>query len=460
MMSLRLRFLLASTFLVIAPASAETQIKNVLLIVSDDLKASSLGCYGNTICKTPNLDRLAKRGMVFERTYCQGTWCAPSRLSFMHSRYEGSKGKNMGEHFRANGIHSARVGKIYHMRVPGDIIAGTDGNDIPSTWDEKFNTKGQEAHTPGDYACLNLNIFTKELEGRQSTRMPHRMFVSVEYEGDGSDQPDWQAANKTIALLKEHKEKPFFIATGFVRPHYPSVAPTQYFQKYPFDKMPLPNVLEGDLNDIPNSGLGKTTSQKSGIAKWPSNIQRMWSAYYATVTYMDEQLGKVLDELDRLKLTDSTAIVFISDHGYHLGEHHFWQKSNLHEEVTRVPMIISVPGMKPGRTNSVTELMDIYPTLSSLLGIPAPESVQGKNLVPVLKNPETKIRKAALSFNRGGHGLRTDRWAYLRYKNGDDELYDMEKDPEQFHNLTKKKEFAAIRNEMQSLLKERLKDAK
>lgn len=460
MMSLRLRFLLASIFLFISSASAETQIKNVLLIVSDDLKASSLGCYGNTICETPNLDRLAKRGMVFERTYCQGTWCAPSRLSFMHSRYEGSKGTNMGEHFRANGIHSARVGKIYHMRVPGDIIAGTDGNDIPSTWDEKFNTKGQEAHTPGDYACLNLNIFTKELEGRQSTRMPHRMFVSVEYEGDGSDQPDWQAADKTIALLKEHKEKSFFIATGFVRPHYPSVAPAQYFHKYPFDKMPLPHVLKGDLNDIPNSGLGKTTSQKSGIAKWPSNIQRMWSAYYATVTYMDEQVGKVLDELDRLKLTDSTAIVFISDHGYHLGEHHFWQKSNLHEEVTRVPMIISVPGMKPGRTNSVTELMDIYPTLSSLLDIPAPESLQGKNLVPVLKNPEAKVRKAALSFNRGGHGLRSDRWAYLRYKNGDDELYDMEKDPEQFHNLAKNKEFTAIRNEMQSLLKERLKDAK
>lgn len=459
-MSRRLPSFLASIFLFIPSASAETPIKNVLLIVSDDLKASSLGCYGNTICKTPNLDRLAKRGMVFERTYCQGTWCAPSRLSFMHSRYEGSKGTNMGEHFRANGIHSARVGKIYHMRVPGDIIAGTDGNDIPSTWDEKFNTKGQEAHTPGDYACLNLNIFTKELEGRQSTRMPHRMFVSVEYEGDGSDQPDWQAADKTIALLKEHKEEPFFIATGFVRPHYPSVAPAQYFQRYPFDKMPIPHVLEGDLKDIPNSGLGKTTSQKSGIAKWPSNIQRMWSAYYATVTYMDEQLGKVLDELDRLKLTDSTAIVFISDHGYHLGEHHFWQKSNLHEEVTRVPMIISAPGMKPGRTNSVTELMDIYPTLSSLLGIPAPESVQGKNLVPVLKNPEAKVRKAALSFNRGGHGLRSDRWAYLRYKNGDDELYDMKEDPEQFHNLAKNKEFTAIRNEMQALLKERLKDAK
>ncbi|MEJ6725324.1 MAG: sulfatase-like hydrolase/transferase, partial [Akkermansiaceae bacterium] len=222
--------------------SAEAKIKNILLIVSDDLKASALGCYGNKICDTPNIDRLAARGMIFERAYCQGTWCAPSRLSFMHSRYQGQAGKNMGKHFRDHGLHSARVGKIYHMRVPGDIIAGTDGLDIPDTWDEKFNTKGLEAHTPGDYACLNLNIFTKELENRQSTKMPHRMFVSVEYEGDGSDQPDWQAAEKTVELLRKHQKKPFFIATGFVRPHYPSVAPTQYFEKYPFDKMPLPKA--------------------------------------------------------------------------------------------------------------------------------------------------------------------------------------------------------------------------
>ena len=140
--------------------SVAEQVKNVLLIVSDDLKASSLGCYGNKICKTPNLDRLAANGMVFERAYCQGTWCAPSRLSFMHSRYQGRDGENMGSYFRSQGMHSARVGKIYHMRVPGDIIAGTDGQDISSTWNEKFNTRGLEAHTPGNYACLNKNIFT------------------------------------------------------------------------------------------------------------------------------------------------------------------------------------------------------------------------------------------------------------------------------------------------------------
>ena len=459
-MSLRLRHLFASLVLFIPPASAESKIENVLLIVSDDLKASSLGCYGNTICKTPHLDRLAKRGMVFTRTYCQGTWCAPSRLSFMHSRYVGSKGQNMGEYFRSKGMHSARVGKIYHMRVPGDIIDGTDGNDIPSTWDEKFNTKGKEAHTPGDYACLNLNIFTKELEGRQSTRMPHRMFVSVEYEGDGSDQPDWQAAEKTIELLKQHKEKPFFIATGFVRPHYPSVAPTQYFKPYPYEKMPLPHVPVDDHKDIPKAGMGKTTSAKSGIAKWPDNQKRMWSAYYATVTYMDQQVGKILDELDRLELTDKTAIVFISDHGYHLGEHHFWQKSNLHEEVTRVPMIISAPGLKPGVSKSTTELMDIYPTLCSLLKLPVPETVQGKNLVPVLQNPQHQVRKGAFSINRGGHSIRSDRWAYMRYKGGEEELYDMEKDPDQFTNLAKKPEFAEQKKDLANLLKKRLNIAK
>ena len=435
------------------------QIKNVILIISDDLKASALGCYGNKICKTPHLDRLAARGMIFERAYCQGTWCAPSRLSFMHSRYTGSDGKNMGEHFRSHGIHSARVGKIYHMRVPGDIIAGTDGQDIPSTWDEKFNTKGLEAHTPGDYACLNLNIFTDKLENRESTGMKHRMFVSVNYKGDGSDQPDWKAADKTVELLQQHKDKPFFIATGFVRPHYPSVAPSQYFSKYPFAKMPLPEVQENDLADIPKAGQARTTSQKSGIAKWPDNQKRMWSAYYATVTYMDEQVGKILNELGRLQLTNSTAIVFLSDHGYHLGEHHFWQKSNLHEEVTRVPMIISAPGLKPGRTKSIAELMDLYPTLCSLLQIPIPKSVQGKSLLPTLENPEQKSRNEALSLLRGSHSLRTDRWAFMKYKNGDEELYDMSTDPSQFENLAKSKNHQRIRKTLLDRLGKRIKSA-
>ena len=223
--------------------------------------------------------------------------------------------------------------------------------------------------------------------------------------------------------------------------------------------MPLPQVPKNDLDDIPRAGLAKKTSQNSGIAKWPNNQKRMWAAYYATVTYMDEQLGKILDELERLKLSSSTAIVFISDHGYHLGEHNFWQKSNLHEEVTRVPVIISAPGLKPGRTQSFAELIDIYPTLCSLLKVPIPKSVLGKSLLPTLRDPSISPRPNALSLNRGSHSLRTDRWAYMKYKNGDEELYDMIKDPAQFSNLAKKKEYRTTKTQLLNQLKKRLKSA-
>ena len=213
-------------------ASQPSKPLNVIFIVSDDLKTRILSCYGNTVCQTPNIDRLAKKGVVFDRAYCQGTACAPSRTSFMFSRYCSSQPKprglvSMGQHFKMNGWYSARIGKIFHMRVPEDIIKGTNGSDVKGAWTERFNSSGLEAHTPGDYACLNQNIFTTELEGRESSRMPNRMFVSVSYEGDGSDQPDYKTAVKTTELLQQNHQKPFFLATGFVRPHYPMVQPKQ-----------------------------------------------------------------------------------------------------------------------------------------------------------------------------------------------------------------------------------------
>lgn len=414
---------------------AAPKVENVLFIISDDLKASVLGCYGDKVCKTPNIDKLAARAMVFERAYCQGLACAPSRTSFMHSRYHGAKGRvNLGQHFKANGFYSARVGKIYHMRVPGDIIAGTDGLDIPSTWTEKFNSAGQEAHTPGDYACLNLNIFTRELEGRQSTRMPHRMFVSVSYDGDGSDQPDHKTASKTIELLRKHKDKRFLLAAGLVRPHYPMVQPKQYFDPYPWQKMVLPRSVPDDLEDMPRLAITRSRSELNGIAKFPDNQKRMWSAYYASVTFMDEQVGRILDELDRLGLREKTAIVFTSDHGYHLGEHTFWQKSNLHEEVTRVPLIISLPGHEAGRSKSLVELVDLFPTLSAAAGLQAPGGLHGTSLLPILRDPATRVKESALSIHSSGTSMRTASWTYTRYKDGSEELYDMETDPGQFTN--------------------------
>ena len=453
---------LASTLCVshmTAADAGEPRIRNVLFIVSDDLKASVLGCYGDKTCKTPNIDRLAREGMVFERAYCQGTVCGPSRASFMRGRYFGRNGLTLGEHLINNNFMSARVGKIFHMRVPGDIIAGTNGQDVAACWTERFNAPGREAHTPGDYACLNLNIFTDKLEGRQSTAMPHRMFVSVSYEGDGSDQPDWKAATKSIELLKKYRDqnKPFFLATGFVRPHYPNVAPQQFFKSYPHDKIKLPHVPEDDHADMPKAGISGSTSWKHGIDKFPENQQRMWSAYDATVTFMDEQLGRILDELERLELHNSTAIIFTSDHGYHLGEHHFWQKANLHEEVTRVPLIISVPGLEPGRSKSIVELVDIFPTICQFTGVAIPNSVQGVSLVKVLKNPSASVKDGAISIVKNGHSYRTADWSYMRYKDGTEELYDMRNDPDQFTNLTKDKEYRDILESLRHKLTDRLK---
>ena len=441
-----------------ADSSDTTKIQHVLFLVSDDLKASALGCYGNSLCKTPNIDRLAAEGMVFEHAYCQGLWCAPSRTSFMFSRYQGEGEINLGQCFREAGWHSARVGKIYHMRVPGDIIAGTDGNDIPSSWDERFNSAGLEAHTPGHYACLNLNIFTDALEDRQSTRMPHRMFVTVRYDGDGTDQPDSKSATKAIELLQEHRNKNMFLAVGFVRPHYPNVAPQDFFDHYPWETMPLPQTVEDDLSDIPKAGLAKTRNDNNPIGEYPDNQRRMWAGYYATVEFMDRQVGRILDELDQAGLRDSTAIVFCSDHGYHLGEHGFWQKHNYHEDVTRVPLIISAPGIPPGRTRSLVELVDIFPTLTDLTHIQTPPGVQGKSLVPLLKNPTDSVRDGALSLHKG-HSLRTDEWAFMRYSDDSEELYDMNNDPLQFTNLAGKSEFQEIKNSLATQLQQRLRDA-
>ena len=437
----------------------QTNIKNVLFLISDDLKASVLGCYGNKVCKTTNIDKLASQSMIFERAYCQGTSCNPSRTSLMHSLYKGSSEMNLGKLFRQNSYYSARVGKIYHMRVPGDIIDGTDGLDIPSTWTEKFNSRGLEAHTPGDYACLNLNIFTKELEGRQSTRMPHRMFVTVSYDGNGSDQPDHKTATKIVELMREHKDEPFFLAAGFVRPHYPMVQPKQYFDQYPHNEIKLPDHIPNDLKDIPKLGLARTRSATNKIGEFPENQKRMWSAYYASTQFMDEQVGRILDELDNLGLRESTAIVFTSDHGYHLGEHTFWQKSNLHEEVIRVPLMISVPGMKPGRSRSVVELVDLMPTLSEICGFDIPKKIHGKSLVPILKDSSKTVKDGALSFNNNGISYRIPDWSYIKYKDGKEEFYNMIKDPNQFNNLVYLKDPLMMNklSEIRILFEKRLK---
>lgn len=454
--------LFANTPLCQGAPHKEGIIKNFLYIISDDLKTSTLGCYGNEFCKTPNIDRLADESMRFTRAYCQGTVCRPSRISIMSSRYQDKKaGQNITfpQHFKKLGWYTARVSKIFHMPIPGAIVRGDSGIDHPESWSEFYNFKAKEAHTDGAYACLNKNIFTTGMEGRETTGEPNRMFVSVEMTGDGSDQPDPMAANQAIELLRKSKDQPFLLAVGFVRPHYPMVTPKKYFSMYPHEKMKMPETREGDWDDIPKAGISKSNSKSTGLDQFPDNQKRMLTAYYASVSFMDTQLGKLINELEALGLRESTAIVFTSDHGYHLGDHEFWQKANLHEEVTNVPLLISVPGFDPGVSNSLVELADIFPTLTDLAGVDTPSTCHGLSLVPILKDPDHSIRNYAFSYNKNNHSLRSDRWAYISYGNagsGGEELYDMEKDHQQFTNLAKDPMYQEVLEEHRQALKKKL----
>jgi len=451
-------------------AYAESKIKNVVYIISDDLKTSTLACYGDAVCKTPNIDRLAKEGVRFTRAYAQGTACAPSRPSLMFSRYTRDRidtgvHQSFPELMKNNGWYSARVGKIFHMRVPGDIVAGTDGIDYPKSWNDRYNAQGMEESTPGLYECLNQNIFQTSMENRAGARTADRMFVNVRMDGDGSDQPDHKASAKAIEILREKKDEPFVLAVGFVRPHYPMVAPEKFFEPYPWEKIQMPETRPGDWDDIPRQGIPKSTSKSNGLDRYPDNQKRMWSGYYASVSFMDEQVGKILDELDRLGLRESTAIVFTSDHGYHLGDHDFWQKANLHEEVLNVPLIISAPGMKPGVSDSLVELVDIYPTVTDLVGMETPESCEGKSLVPIMKDPNATVRDYAFSYHgrsniRTQYALRSDRWAYIQYADGVEELYDMTADPKQFTNRAKHDDYQTTIQEFRNALNTKLETIK
>ena len=460
-------------FLLIIPlfltAQPKGKIQNVLLIMSDDLKASALPAYGDKICKTPNLDRLAATSMVFDRAYCQGLACYPSRPSMMRSIYPGSKKKplTLGEHLQKFDMHTSRVGKIFHMGVPNSPRNGDSGLDVPACWTEFHNTKSPETYTPGLYRQMNRGIATRKMEGRQGIGTKERYWAAVEADvTDGSDQADYLVAEKAVQLIRERKEagKPFFMGVGFFRPHYPMVAPKKFFELYPLEKMRIPPLIEGDVDDIPPAAHGFMSGQL--LNETEEGRRGMWQAYYASVSFMDEQLGKVLDELDRQGLSDSTAIFFTTDHGYHLGEHGFWQKSNLHEEVTRVPLMIRAPGLKPGRTHSIAELVDFYPTCSDLLGLPEAKGIVGKSLAPILKNPETTVRDTALSLHHEHHikdkgaGIRSPEWAYMNFGDKGEVLYDMVKDPHQYSNVIDDPEYAEIARTARLQLENRLEEAK
>jgi arylsulfatase A-like enzyme len=455
--------------LVFAVCDAKSQDQpNVLLIISDDLN-TRIGPYMDIENHTPNLNQLADEGIRFTRAYCQYPLCGPSRASLMSGLYPQANGVLGNQHvkgsyrgsnpalsdhptlagyFREQGYYTARVSKIFHMGVPGGIEQGEAGDDDPDSWDYAYNVLGPETQSPGNLELLspgNLHY------GSNFARM-------ILEDGTENSQTDFIATNQAIAILesragtvaakaknkvKDKPESPFFLAVGLVRPHVPFIAPENCFNPYDEHKMQIPDIVINE--NVPPEALRR---QNEKI--WEMNeLQKRQTigAYMASVQFMDQQVGRLLDALERLQLREKTIVIFISDHGYNLGEHDCWSKVSLWEGSVRVPMIISHPKHVDhhGKTSSrITELIDLYPTLTELCGISGsqPGILQGESLADHITSSQVIAENSVaytLSYGGSAASIRTERWRYTRWGeengSGNEELYDHESDPEEWNNL-------------------------
>ncbi len=427
-----------------APPAAPANRLNVLFIVSDDLN-NDLGCYRGP-ARTPHLDRLAARGVRFDRAYCQFPLCNPSRASFLTGRkpdqtkvLTNPQGNRLSphlrdfipdtvtlpQHFKNAGWFSARVGKLYHYGVPNTI--GTASLDDWASWDLTVNPRGRD----------------REIHDRIFSLVPGTFGATVSWladEGADAEHTDGIGAAEAVKLLERfaRTKEPFFLGVGFYRPHTPYVAPKKYFDLYPRERIELPALSAADRAREPAASF--RNARKEQDAMTDDQRREAIQAYHASISFMDEQAGLVLSALDRLKLADRTIVVFTSDHGYHLADHGLWQKMSLFERSARVPLIIAAPGANGnGRVaRGLAELVDLYPTLAALAGLKPPEYLDGVSLAPMLDNPDATVRDAAFTQIRNdGYAIRTDRWRYIEWAEGKEgsQLYDMTKDPAETTNL-------------------------
>jgi len=457
---MRILAIAAAAFLM-AGAPAAPRL-NVLFIAVDDMN-NDLGCYGHPLVKSPNIDRLAKMGVKFDRAYCQFPLCSPSRSSLMTGlRPDTTRVFNLSYHFRKglpdvvtlsqlyrnNGAFAARVGKIYHYGNPGDI--GTSGLDDKPSWDLVLNPAGR------DKTALEPEIINYTPKRGLGSAM---CFLS-DKEGRDEEHTDGKVATEAIKLLEEHQGKPFFLAAGFYKPHTPYVAPKKYFDPYPMDKIQLPKEPADHLKAVPKPALASTAPHPLfGVTE--DQARECKQAYYAAISFVDAQIGRLLDAMDRLKLWETTVVVFWSDHGYHLGDHGLWMKQSLFEQSARVPMILVAPGAKGnGKVCARTvELLDLYPTLADLSGLTPPKEIQGASLRPLLDDPSKAWDRSAFTqVQRGafpGHAVSTEKWRYIEWDGGKagTQLYDRESDPQEFVNLASDPKHAKVVEELQALVK-------
>lgn len=442
--------------LVVAVESAKPP--NVLFIVVDDLR-TELGCYGVDEVISPNIDRLAKKGMLFHNAYAQYPVCNPSRSSFLSGKRPDEIGivtntvpfrkvlpdlVSLPQLFRQNGYFTAGIGKVFHLAEPrnGKPVLFED----PLSWDY-FHDSLHDTTELG-----------RKGEGRNlaNGKLPWCTWQAAE--GGDLDQPDGQNAAAAIRVLEEHHDKPFFMGLGFHKPHDPFIAPKNYFDLYPEEQTKLAAEPTDRSKQVPFA-IPSHTDFASFTDKERREFKR---AYQACVSFTDAQLGKVFDAMDRLKLWDKTIVVLIGDHGYHLGEHEWWNKVTVYERCARAPMMVWVSGAKGmgEPTNALIEFVDLYPTLIDYAGLRAPHHLSGESFRPVMDNPKLPGKRAAYTqVNRGktvGRSLRTQRWRYTEWgtdrKDGI-ELYDHSKDSGEYYNLSEAPEFADTVKELGKLLK-------
>jgi uncharacterized sulfatase len=451
------------------PASAAPR-PNVLLIMVDDLNGE-VGCYGSKSAKTPSLDAFAGTAVRFTRAYCQAPLCNPSRTSMLtglrpdtvgvvdnntHFRWKKADALTLPQQFRAAGWRAEAFGKIFH----GGSIPVEDG----ASWDRG----------PGTGKPLPKPSVPKNKPGRQRTDNPWDAWGPIP--GGDTAAGDGNYARAAVAAMKRLKDAPFFLAVGFKKPHAPLNAPEKYFAmhspqtsdlptsfRYP-DEPPVPYLPANALR--PNFDLFGPQRTVTGTRDEALSAR---AAYAACVSYIDAQCGLVLDALDQLKLRDNTIVVFVSDNGFHLGEHGLWSKMTLLEESLRVPLMIRAPEIAPGVSDRVVELLDIYPTVLDLAGLPPAPHAEGRSLAPLLRQPDRDWPHPAFSQlplqerlpggariteEMGGRSVHFDRWHYVAWTGGVEALFDMKSDPWQMQNLVAKPEHAATLARMRTLLKE------
>lgn len=437
--------------------------RNVLFIAADDLN-HHFSTYGYGAVPTPNISRIAQAGVRFDRAYCQFPLCSPSRTSLMtglapditkvyelktHFRSVIPNVVTLPQHFQKNGYFAARVGKMYHYGNPGQI--GTDGLDDPPSWNHKVNPAGVDK--------------TKE-EPLLTNFTPDRGIGSAVayYSSPARDEEhtDGMVASEVIRLMERRADEPFFLGAGFYKPHVPWIAPSKYFDMVPLDRLKLIPFEEWEMNIAPKWAYFTRPAHWGMTGRQRLEAMR---GYYATILFLDAQIGRLLDAMNRLKLAANTSIVFWSDHGYQLGEHGQWMKQTVFEPSARSPLIIAGAGVKArGKVcRRTVEFLDIYPTLSNLCGLSgAPDNLNGASLMPLLDNPNapwdrpaiSQVRRAAQGKIVDGYSLRTERYRYSMWDAGreGEELYDYSGDPRELKNLATDSASAGIKLKLKSRL--------